>query len=111
MKLPDAYATALFRVTQEALTNVLRHAGATRADLTLAYSSRDLRLTITDDGRGFDYAEVQQDPHRGIGLRNMRERMSALSGSLSFHSTAQGTTLQAWLPLPAAGSPPATPQA
>lgn len=112
VKLPDAYATALFRVTQEALTNVMRHAGATRADLTLAYSARDLRLTITDDGCGFDDAEVQQDPHRGIGLRNMRERMSALSGTLTFHSTAQGTTLQAWLPLPPAGGPlPTPPQA
>jgi len=112
VKLPDAYATALFRVTQEALTNVMRHAGATRADLTLAYSARDLRLTITDDGCGFDDAEVQQDPHRGIGLRNMRERMSALSGTLTFHSTAQGTTLQAWLPLPHPGGPlPTPPQA
>lgn len=100
VKLPDAYATALFRVTQEALTNVVRHADARRADLTLAYTERDLRLTIHDDGRGFDYAEVQQDPRRGIGLRNMRERMTALSGSLSFHTTDQGTTLQAWLPLP-----------
>ena len=108
VKLPDAYATALFRVTQEALTNVMRHAGATRADMTLAYSAHDLRLTISDDGRGFDFAAVQQDPRRGIGLRNMRERMSALSGNLSFHSTAQGTTLQAWLPLPGAAAPTAT---
>lgn len=100
VKLPDAYATALFRVTQEALTNVVRHAGARRAELTLAYTERDLRLTIHDDGRGFDYAEVQQDPRRGIGLRNMRERMTALSGSLSCHTSDQGTTLQAWLPLP-----------
>ncbi|KAG1242484.1 hypothetical protein G6F68_016169 [Rhizopus microsporus] len=87
----------------------MRHAGATRADMTLAYSAHDLRLTISDDGRGFDFAAVQQDPRRGIGLRNMRERMSALSGNLSFHSTAQGTTLQAWLPLPGAAAPPATP--
>lgn len=105
VKLPEAYATALFRVTQEALTNVIRHAGATRADMTLAYSSRDLRLTIADDGRGFDYAEVQQDPRRGIGLRNMRERMNALAGTLTFHSTTHGTVLQAWLPLPAAPVP------
>ncbi len=111
VKLPDAYATALFRVTQEALTNVLRHAGATRADMALAYSAHDLRLTISDDGRGFDFAEVQQDPRRGIGLRNMRERMSALSGNLTFHTNAQGTTLQAWLPLPAPATPTATTQA
>ncbi|PND35075.1 histidine kinase [Achromobacter sp. HZ01] len=106
VKLPEAYATALFRVTQEALTNVIRHAGATRADMTLAYSERDLRLTIADDGRGFDYDEVQQDPRRGIGLRNMRERMNALSGNLTFRSTAHGTILQAWLPLPPAVSAP-----
>ena len=69
-----------------------------------AYSARDLRLTIADDGRGFDYDEVQ-DPRRGIGLRNMRERMNALSGTLTFRSTAHGTLLQAWLPLPAAPLP------
>ena len=109
VKLPDAYATALFRVTQEALTNVIRHAHATRADMTLAYSAHDLRLTITDDGRGFDYAQVQEDPRRGIGLRNMRERLNALSGNLSFHSSQQGTTLQAWLPLPPAALPPTAP--
>ena len=86
VKLPDAYATALFRVTQEALTNVLRHAGATRAEMVLTYGARDLTLSIADDGHGFDHAEVQQDPRRGIGLRNMRERMAALSGTLVLHS-------------------------
>ena len=101
VKLPDAYATALFRVTQEALTNVLRHAGATRAEMVLTYGARDLTLSIADDGHGFDHAEVQQDPRRGIGLRNMRERMAALSGTLVLHSGAQGTLLKAWLPLPA----------
>ena len=101
VKLPDAYATALFRVTQEALTNVLRHAGATRAEMVLTYGARDLTLSIADDGHGFDHAEVQQDPRRGIGLRNMRERMAALSGTLVLHSGVQGTLLKAWLPLPA----------
>ncbi|MBR8655282.1 cache domain-containing protein [Achromobacter sp. Marseille-Q0513] len=104
VKLPDAYATALFRVTQEALTNVLRHAGATRAEMVLTYGARDLTLSIADDGHGFDHAEVQQDPRRGIGLRNMRERMAALSGTLVLHSGVQGTLLKAWLPLPAAGA-------
>lgn len=104
VKLPDAYATALFRVTQEALTNVLRHAGATRAEMVLTYGARDLTLSIADDGHGFDHAEVQQDPRRGIGLRNMRERMAALSGTLVLHSGAQGTLLKAWLPLPAGAS-------
>ena len=92
---------ALFRVTQEALTNVLRHAGATRAEMVLTYGARDLTLSIADDGHGFDHAEVQQDPRRGIGLRNMRERMAALSGTLVLHSGVQGTLLKAWLPLPA----------
>jgi len=111
--LPESHATALFRVTQEALTNVLRHARATRADMTLAYGDRGLRLTIADDGAGFDYDGVQQDPLRGIGLRNMRERMAALAGTLACHSSGQGTTLQAWLPLPplaADGAPAPEPQ-
>lgn len=108
VKLPDAYATALFRVTQEALTNVLRHAGATRAEMVLTYGARDLTLSIADDGHGFDHAEVQQDPRRGIGLRNMRERMAALSGTLVLHSGAQGTLLKAWLPLPAGATSSST---
>ena len=65
--------------------------------MVLTYGARDLTLSIADDGHGFDHAEVQQDPRRGIGLR-MRERMAALSGTL--HSGAQGTLLKAWLPLP-----------
>lgn len=99
--LPEAHATALFRITQEALTNVLRHAHASRADITLDYAKRGLSLTIADNGVGFDYANVQQDPQLGIGLRNMRERMAALAGTLTCHADDQGTRLQAWLPLPA----------
>ena len=107
VRLPEAHATALFRVAQEALTNVLRHARAHRADVALAYGARDLRLTISDDGAGFDYGEVHHDPQRGIGLRNMRERMAALSGTLNLRSGPRGTTLQAWLPLPTPTEPQA----
>lgn len=99
--LPDTHATSLFRVTQEALTNIIRHAHATCANITLDYGKRSLCLTITDNGIGFDVPEVQQDPQLGIGLRNMRERMAALSGTLTFHASDDGTSLQAWLPIPA----------
>ena len=84
VKLPDAYATALFRVTQEALTNVLRHAGATRAEMVLTYGARDLTLSIADDGHGFDHAEVQQDPRRGIGCATCASAWR-LSGTLVLH--------------------------
>ncbi|KOF52324.1 hypothetical protein AD428_20970 [Achromobacter sp. DMS1] len=86
---------------------MLRHARAHRADVALAYGARDLRLTISDDGAGFDYGEVHHDPQRGIGLRNMRERMAALSGTLNLRSGPRGTTLQAWLPLPTPTEPQA----
>lgn len=99
--LPESHATALFRITQEALTNVIRHAQATRADITLDYDKRSVRMTIADNGVGFDYPDEQADPQFGIGLRNMRERMVLLAGTLTCHASDQGTVLQAWLPLPA----------
>ena len=102
--LPETHATALFRITQEALTNVLRHAQATHVTITLDYAKQSLRLTITDNGIGFDYTDIQQDPQLGIGLRNMRERMAALAGTLTCHADDQGTSVQAWLPLPTATS-------
>lgn len=87
--------TVLFRIAQEALANVERHAHATRADVMLACADGALTLTIRDDGHGFDPAGVASHPKRGIGLRNMQERMATIGGRLSITSSESGTTVAA----------------
>jgi two-component system NarL family sensor kinase len=93
--LPDVVNTVLFRIAQEALTNARRHAGAHRIGLALARSGREVVLTVADDGHGFDPDSVAQHPQRGIGLRNMAERMEAIGGQLSIASSPEGTTVRA----------------
>ena len=98
--------TALFRIAQEALTNVSRHAAASRVDISLmAEPDGGVVLAIGDDGRGFDVVAMQQDPEKGIGLRNMRERLAAIGGEFQLVSMpGQGTWLRARLPATSAAS-------
>ncbi|BDB25997.1 cache domain-containing protein [Cupriavidus sp. P-10] len=98
-ELPDEQATALFRIAQEALTNVERHANARHVSVSLAFDADATRLTVRDDGSGFDVARMQVDPQRGIGLRNLRERIAALCGEFGIVSGIGGTELVAALPL------------
>ncbi|MCO4862793.1 cache domain-containing protein [Cupriavidus sp. WGlv3] len=98
-ELPDEQATALFRIAQEALTNVERHAGARRVAVSLAFDADATRLAVRDDGHGFDVARMQADPQRGIGLRNLRERIAALCGQFDILSGLGGTQIIASLPL------------
>lgn len=93
--LPDVANTVLFRIAQEALTNIERHAGARHIDIRLQRQGRRVTLTIADDGSGFDPVRVASHPKRGIGLRNMMERMDAIGGQLNIESTPAGTTVQA----------------
>ncbi len=93
--LPDVANTVLFRIAQEALTNIERHAGAHRVDITLARDGQHVTLSVADDGVGFDPARVASHPRRGIGLRNMMERMDAIGGELSITSSPSGTSVQA----------------
>jgi two-component system NarL family sensor kinase len=93
--LPDVINTALFRVAQEALTNSGRHAGAHRIDLTLARGKGKVTLTVADDGRGFDGEGVESHPQRGIGLRNIMERIEAIGGTFNIASSGAGTSVQA----------------
>lgn len=87
--LPLFVEQTLFRVTQEALANVARHSRATLAEVCLAWIGDQVKLTISDNGRGFNAATVNG---RGVGLRSMRERMEAIGGSLAIDSkVGQGT--------------------
>jgi hypothetical protein len=95
--LPPSIAEALYRVAQEALHNVVRHAGATRADVHLRCTPTQATLTIRDNDAGFDTSQ----PQRGLGLANMQERMMAVNGRLVVESqTGIGTTVLAEAALP-----------
>jgi two-component system NarL family sensor kinase len=110
-RLPDEVTTVLFRIAQEGVANSARHAGANRTSLLLSQRGPLLALTITDDGVGFDAAHVAMHPERGIGLRNMSERMDAIGGTMEIVSNAAGTTLRACITLKNTGTktPPGKP--
>jgi two-component system NarL family sensor kinase len=94
-RLPQVVGTVLFRIAQEALTNIERHAGANNISLSLGRRRHELTLAIQDDGAGFDTEDVAVHPQRGIGLRNMMERLDAIGGTLRITSSAAGTTVRA----------------
>jgi signal transduction histidine kinase len=85
--LPSAVETTCYRVVQEALTNVTRHARATHVEVDVEVDVDDLRVSIADDGRGFSPQEV--DAGRSRGLVGMRERVELLGGRLEL-STRKG---------------------
>jgi signal transduction histidine kinase len=94
-------ATALFRITQEALTNVARHAGATRVRVTLGSDDDALRLAVADDGRGI--TEAEHSGSRSLGLLGMRERARLFGGRIDVAgSPGGGTTITATIPMAAA---------
>ncbi|MEO6028561.1 MAG: PAS domain-containing sensor histidine kinase [Candidatus Binatia bacterium] len=88
----------LYRIAQEALTNVARHAGATQVAVFLARRRRRIVLTIVDDGGGFDPAEQRL---AGLGLTTMRERVEMMGGELRIRGgVGRGTTIHVTLPTP-----------
>jgi PAS domain S-box-containing protein len=94
--------TACFRVVQEALTNVARHAQATHAAIELRRTNESLHLNIVDDGVGFDLSALQKRDagHVTLGLRSMEERAQALSGTFEIISSpSAGTKINLVLPL------------
>ncbi|HYS66257.1 MAG TPA: cache domain-containing protein [Paraburkholderia sp.] len=97
--LPEAVNTVLFRIAQEALTNIVRHAQASSAAMALELSSDAVTLTVADDGRGFDVTHAFVGRRSGVGLRNMRERLEALGGNLSLSSQPGHTLVTARVPL------------
>lgn len=90
IELPSDQAIALFRIFQEALTNVGKHAAATRVTVRLSASNRSVRLEVADDGRGISMHD-RAKPH-SFGIRGMTERAAALGGSLSVAARETGGT-------------------
>ena len=104
-RLPQDIELILFRVAQEALTNVYRHSGARSAELRLSRDAESVTLSVADTGHGFGaytaHATLDQgDPRFGVGLTGMRERVREVGGTLTIHSDATGTIVTASLPVP-----------
>jgi signal transduction histidine kinase len=98
--IPIEWATCLFRVLQESLQNVAKHANATEVVVKLSGSSKGIGLSVTDNGRGFERGGPSGHP-TGLGLVSMQERLRLLNGFLNIHSRpADGTKVCAWIPLP-----------
>lgn len=95
---PDAQAE-LLRVGQEAITNVVKHAGAHSVSVSLAQQNGHVQLAVADDGRGFDPAHVTPHTNGGVGLIGMHERIVRLGGRLDIRSTpGSGTAITATVP-------------
>lgn len=95
---PDR-AVAVYRVLQEALTNVARHAGARRIHVALWREGHCLRLMVADDGHGFDVQGQRPGGTGYLGIVNMRERVAAFGGEFRIDSGAGGTTVRVSVPL------------
>ncbi|MCB5177334.1 sensor histidine kinase [Microvirga lenta] len=113
-RLPAPIETATYRVVQEALTNVLKHAEARSVSIVLEYRARQLRVLVEDDGRGFDPDMLANDgagtltetdeKRMHLGITGMRERLALLGGTLTLESSpGSGTTVFIQVPAPPPG--------
>jgi len=101
-RLDPMIETQCFRVAQEALTNVVKHAQARTVTVELTTNDEQLHLSVRDDGLGFDVASLREKAVRGasLGLLSMEERATLAGGGLQYHATpGQGTEVHAWFPL------------
>jgi signal transduction histidine kinase len=98
-RLAQGYEQALYRIVQEALNNIIKHAAASQASVLLTCSPEQVQLTIRDDGRGFDSTTPLPESGRHLGLLSMRERAAEIGGTLSLQSQPDhGTTLIVTVP-------------
>ena len=107
-RLSGELETALYRITQEALTNASKHGQAARAVVEIQEDAGEVRLLVRDNGKGFDTAQDSD----GFGLLGMRERVALLDGELEIESAPErGTIIRVRLPVQRQDSPAATAQA
>jgi signal transduction histidine kinase len=96
-RLPAEVETALYRIIQEALTNVVKHSGASRVSVLLTERDHGVAAMVEDDGMGFETEAARDD---GLGLVGMRERIGLVGGRLHVESSAgAGTTIVAEVPV------------
>jgi len=100
LDVPDPQSTAVFRIVQEALTNVARHAHASRVQIDVLQDGNELHVSIGDDGRGFDMAQPRRVD--AFGILGLRERAYLVKGKVRIESApGRGTRIEAVIPLPA----------
>lgn len=102
MRLPPYLETLLFRISQEAVSNILRHAGASKVIINLRQENGYMALEIKDNGRGFDVEKTKEGAvtRKQLGLLGMQERVSLVNGTVNIESTpGEGTTLRVYVPL------------
>ena len=103
-RLPSQVELVLYRVVQEALTNVANHADAGRVQVRLERHGDTVLAVVEDDGFGFDVASIMRSRERGLGLFGMQERLALVQGQLKIDSApGRGTRVEARVPL--AGAP------
>lgn len=94
-RVPVAIEVTLYRIAQEALTNMVRHARATHGSVVLLRRERDVTLLVEDDGQGFDANAVVKEKQRSLGLLGMQERVALIGGSMSIESEpGKGTSVR-----------------
>ena len=99
-ELPTEVQAALFRICQESLTNVRRHAMATEVSVDLKLYPEAAYLRVQDNGRGFNFEKVREGEQGGFGLASMEQRARLLNGTLSVQSQDdKGTLVEARIPL------------
>jgi signal transduction histidine kinase len=97
-RLPIKMEEELYRIAQEGLNNVVKHAGATQVQIRLKYEERAVSLELIDDGKGFELGAVSQSG--GFGLQGIRERVQQLGGTLNIESALlRGTHLSVKIPV------------
>ena len=100
-----AVETIVYRLVQEALTNVVKHAAAPSAAVTVSKENGRIRVRVEDTGRGFDTAQIlSSSEETGLGVRGMRDRVHFFDGRFTVRSApGSGTVVEAEIPLPASG--------
>jgi len=91
-RLPDAVEVVVYRIVQEALTNVAKHANASQVDVSIVRESNHVRASVIDNGYGFDVDQVLSSRERGLGLFGMQERVALVGGTLRIVSYPQQPT-------------------
>jgi signal transduction histidine kinase len=107
-EVPEALKILIYRILQESMNNISKHSGAKRAEIHLAKTPDGVRLSIRDDGKGFDRQKIGADSglRQGLGISNMQERTELFNGTFSIESEeGRGTCITAFWPMPSTPSP------
>jgi PAS domain S-box-containing protein len=108
--LPQIIQVGVYRILQEALTNISRHAQAKTVRIRFTRFATALQVVVIDDGRGFDVSAAASSTSNGLGLQTMRERAAMLRGTVQFQTLSKGTQILLNIPLTAQSLEPANPE-